>query len=392
MDLDKQKRFLINFLYFAVILGLAIVFCRVVLPAILPFFIAFLVAFLIRPIMRFFSKKARISKGVSGVVLVLLFYGVIGFTVAMLSIKLFGTAKSFVLDLPVTYELEIKPFLIRVFNAMESFAQRLNPETAAAYDSALLSISAQLEASISTLTKRLFGYLGTFALGLPGGLIHALIAIIATVFLAIDWDTIYSFLMRQIPEKTRHLIGDIRSQLGSTLGKYVRSYALIMLITFCELSIGFLIIRAENPFGLAALIAVFDILPVLGSGAVLIPWALISVVTMDYMRALGLGLIYIVVLIVRNIIEPKIVGDRVGLHPIVTLMSMVVGTYLFGPIGLLGLPVTLALIESLNTQGIIHLYKRKAPEQDGPARHDGPDSPPAGTDGNIFADSEQGGN
>lgn len=388
MDLEKQKKFLINFLYFAVILGIAIVFCRMVIPAILPFFIAFIVALVIRPVMRFFSEKARIRKGVVGIVLVILFYGVVGFLIAILSIKAFSTSKAFVLALPTTYELKIKPFLASVFNAMEGFAQKLNPETAAAYDSALLSISAQLEASISNLTKSVFGFVGTFALGLPGGLLNTLIAIIATIFLAIDWEPISSFLLRQIPEKARHLIGDVKSQLGKTLGNYIRSYALIMLITFSELSVGFLIIGVDNPFGIAALIAVLDILPVLGSGGILIPWAIVSVITGEYMRALGLGIIYIVVLIVRNIIEPKIVGDRVGLHPIVTLMGMVVGTYLFGPIGLLGLPVTLALVESLNSEGIIHVYKRKAPEQEGPPRAEAQEAI-AHKDESIFTDSEQ---
>lgn len=68
------------------------------------------------------------------------------------------------------------------------------------------------------------------------------------------------------------------------------------------------------------------------------------------------------IVIVRNIIEPKIVGQHVGLHPIVTLLAMVVGTYVFGPIGLLGLPVALAIAVSMNDAGVIHLYNRVAPE------------------------------
>ncbi|MDO4572861.1 MAG: AI-2E family transporter, partial [Clostridia bacterium] len=101
-------------------------------------------------------------------------------------------------------------------------------------------------------------------------------------------------------------------------------------------------------------------------GMVLLPWTIITALQGDYLRALGLGILYVVVIIVRNIMEPKIVGNRVGLHPIVTLLAMVVGTYVFGPIGLLGLPVTLALIQSLNEQGVIHLYKKKPkpPEED----------------------------
>ncbi|MBQ5758322.1 MAG: AI-2E family transporter [Clostridia bacterium] len=78
--------------------------------------------------------------------------------------------------------------------------------------------------------------------------------------------------------------------------------------------------------------------------------------------ALKIGILYLAITIIRNIIEPKIVGDHVGMHPVVTLMAMVIGTYVFGPIGLLGLPITIALFKSLNDEGIIHVFNMPEPE------------------------------
>ena len=116
--------------------------------------------------------------------------------------------------------------------------------------------------------------------------------------------------------------------------------------------------------GIAVAIAIFDILPVVGSGLVLLPWTVFSLIKGDLVTGIGLAVLYVVVIIVRQIVEPKIVGDRVGLHPLVTLMSMVIGSYLFGGIGLLGLPITIALIHALNKQGAIHLYKLSDDEPD----------------------------
>ena len=163
--------------------------------------------------------------------------------------------------------------------------------------------------------------------------------------------------MRQLPVRICDLVHNARVQLGRTLWSYTRSYAMILAITFGEIALGLSIIGVNNAFGIAILIALFDILPVVGSGLVLLPWAVFTLFSGDLGTGIGLLVLYIVVIVVRQIMEPKIVGDRVGLHPLVTLLSMVLGTYLFGGIGLLGLPITIALLHALNKQGAIHLYK-----------------------------------
>ena len=127
--------------------------------------------------------------------------------------------------------------------------------------------------------------------------------------------------------------------------------------TFLELVTGLSIIGIPKAPLIALVIAVFDILPVIGSGLFLIPWTIISFIIGNTSQGIGLAILYLVITVMRNIIEPRIVGTQVGLPPIVTLMSMVVGTYLFGGIGLLGLPVSLAIIKSLNDQGFINLYR-----------------------------------
>ena len=106
----------------------------------------------------------------------------------------------------------------------------------------------------------------------------------------------------------------------------------------------------------ALLIAIFDILPVLGTGGIMIPWAVLSLLGGEITRGLSLLALYLIVTVIRNIIEPKIVGKQIGLHPVLTLMSMFVGTTLFGVVGLFGLPILLSLLRYLNEQGTISLY------------------------------------
>jgi predicted PurR-regulated permease PerM len=155
---------------------------------------------------------------------------------------------------------------------------------------------------------------------------------------------------------------NIASHLGGVIKKYLLSYSLIMLITFGEIFAGLSIIGVKYSALLAALIAIFDILPVVGSGLVLVPWAIISLIIGNIGLGVGLFILWAIVCVVRQIIEPKIVGSNVGMHPFLTLFAMLAGNFIYGGIGILLLPIALALCQSLNSSGVVKLYKNVEPE------------------------------
>ena len=130
-----------------------------------------------------------------------------------------------------------------------------------------------------------------------------------------------------------------------------------MLVTFCELTVGLFLLGVKGPWFIAFMIAVFDIMPVLGTGGILIPWTIISLAMGNFFFAAGMFILYLIVTIVRSSIEPKIIGDQVGLHPVATLMSMYLGTKLLGVIGLLGFPISLVILKQLNDSGKLKLFK-----------------------------------
>lgn len=172
-----------------------------------------------------------------------------------------------------------------------------------------------------------------------------------------DYEALCAFCMRQLNEKAQNVVMQIKQYVVGTLFVCIRSYALIMSITFVELSVGLTLIGIRKSVFIAFCIAVFDILPVLGTGGIMIPWALISAILGDYPGAAKLAVLYVFITIVRNIIEPKIVGGQIGLHPVVTLVSMFAGVQLFGVVGLFGFPIGLSLLTYLNRTGTIHLYR-----------------------------------
>ena len=135
----------------------------------------------------------------------------------------------------------------------------------------------------------------------------------------------------------------------------LKGYLALMFLTFIELSVGLLILGQSNAVLLAAIISVIDILPVLGTGAIVIPWAVISLFTGNIWKAIGLILLYIVITVIRNFSEPKIIGKQVGLHPLLTLLSMFCGLKLLGILGLFLCPLTLIIINDLYKRQKINL-------------------------------------
>lgn len=235
--------------------------------------------------------------------------------------------------------ISLDPALVDVLN--EGFAQFVNT----------------LGESVTKISVAIVGGVSSLASSLPAFLIRILLMIISTFFIAMDYDKLMGFIFRQFNPRTKEVVLQIKNYVIGTLFVVVRSYGIIMTITFIEISIGLSIINIPNAIAIAGLIALFDILPVLGTGGIMIPWITFSFIQGNLRLGISLLILYGFVTVVRNILEPKIVGSQLGLHPVLALMSMFVGVSLFGVVGLFGFPITLSLLKHLNETNTIKLFK-----------------------------------
>ncbi len=363
---DKRRKFLVNFAFFALLFGISILLVRYALPALFPFVVAFLVTMLLRPLVRFFHDKLRFNTRIISVIFVLLFYGTIGVLVIWLIIEIVAFAADKVRYLPDFFQTQIRPFLDQLFREIQELLHNFDPEMAIDFNATANSLIASIGSTVMSFSGTLVTKLTGFAVSVPSFLLNIVIMVIATIFLLVDFESIRGFIHRQLPDKTNELIHNIFTHLGKVIKKYLLSYSLIMFITFCEIWAGLSIIGIKHSAMIAALIAAMDILPVVGSGLVLAPWALISIFLGEIGTAIGLVILWAVLSVVRQIIEPKIVGTSVGMHPFLTLFAMLAGNFVYGGIGILLVPVTLALCQSLNTAGVVNLYKTTDPEPEDP--------------------------
>ena len=357
LEYEKRKKFIVYFAYFGIILFLVYIGLRYGITIISPFIFAFIFAYLLRRPAQFLSEKIGIPYKVIAFLMVFLFYCTVLVLIFLIGIKVASFIVEWTSNLPTIYTTYVAPFLVEGFNEIEKAVFRMDPELILSLDKFSTQFTRSLGELISNISMKTVSAISGYASSIPGVFIKLILMIISTFFIIGDYDQLMGFIERQFSGKSKELMIHIKEYIVNTLFVCIRSYALIMSITCMELFTGFLIIGLPNAILIAFTISIFDILPVLGTGGIMIPWIIIAALQGKYSLAIGLLIIYLVVTVVRNIIEPKIVGSQIGLHPIVTLMSMFVGVHFFGVIGLFGFPITLSLLCHLNEVGTIKLFK-----------------------------------
>jgi sporulation integral membrane protein YtvI len=354
MTTQKKKDFLINCAYWAIILAGVYLVLEYLVPISVPFLLGVLMAWPVVAI----TKKLNCPNKIIRILLAVLLYGLLGLVVTLLIAKGISGITAVIKWLPRLYEMKLQPFVLQCYNWGLETLERLDPNLTTALSSLLESLLSTMKNIVTKLSGFAVNLVSGVATGVPSLVLSLLAMIFSTLFLVSDYDRISSFVSTHTPVSVKHILKQIRIYLTDTLFVVIRSYLLIMLLTFTELSILFSIFGIESPVLKAGLIAILDIMPILGTGGIMIPWAVISLVLGYTKLGIELFVIYGIVTVVRNYVEPKIVGAQLGLHPIITLVAMFIGLRIFGFWGLFGLPV-----------GISFLWKQRMEKREAPAEN-----------------------
>ena len=353
MSTENRSQFVINTAYFAIIIGIAYIVIKYLLGLVAPFLVGFAVAFMLQKTITFFAAKLRLPKKLAAVLFVLVFYLVLGVLMFWLAMSVFAGVKDWVERLPAVYSRDIEPVLMGLFAAVERIMVRFDLTLAQFLEDFHVTLSQSLGKVVSEVSSLAIATITSAVSLVPRMFLGIVLAVISSVFFAMDFDLITDFLRDLLPERWRGLTGELRTFSTNILGKYIKSYTLIMLITFTEVAIGLSILRVNNALPIAAVTAVVDILPVLGTGAILIPWGIFNLLQGNLYLGLGLLVLYVVITVIRNVVEPRLVGQQIGLHPIVMLLCMYVGVKLFGVVGLFALPITILVMKYFYDHGRI---------------------------------------
>lgn len=376
---EKRRATLINLAYIVVVLALVYLFFKYCFGVAAPFLLSFFFAVLLQRPIRWLDKRTKNKCHTFwSIFMVLFIIAIVLIPIGLILGAIGREVGSFISylseqlnDLPaflVMLEKEILNIIKFLPDGIyttvsdkitEFFGNLIND-----FDLSALGINTQ--SITSGITSSISGIYNV-AKNVPSALLAVVIGIIAGIFFTKDYRKIVNFIKLQLPESQKNLLSEIKQVFSKTILKMIRAYGIIMFITFCELFLGFSILNLigvmNNSFTfiIAICIAIFDILPVAGSGGILIPWALISLIAGNLGQAIGLIVIYAVITVIRQYIEPKIVGSSLGVHPLVTLAGLYFGLKLFGFMGMFIVPISVMTVKAFNDTGRIHLYK--APER-----------------------------
>ncbi len=361
--IEKRKSFIINFIYVAIFVGLYYFVINYALGYLFPFvFAAALSVFLQKPIKAITRKLHIKAHSAVSIILVLLIVVAIVGTVIGLLFALISELKDF-----FSYMFSHFTSVYQLVQTVEEFVMGL-----------LTKLPRGIGDTVGGYVMNFFDKIGTqssgidlsvlsapisgawhVVKGIPSVFLSLLVTIISCVFMTSDYEAIKNMILGMCSKNSREKIVNAKRTTTKGIAKLFKAYATLMLITFTEMFVGLSFMKLIGVYkgGYIAIIAfvtcIVDIIPVLGTGTVLIPWSIYSFITGNVGLGIGLIVLYGVVTVLRQVVEPKLVANQVGLPAIVTIAAMFIGARLFGAFGIIILPLTVIVLKLMYDEGVI---------------------------------------
>lgn len=339
MKLKKYVKSIIVF--FITLLGivLGILLGIQFLQFFMPFVIGWIIAMIANPLVRILERRLKVArKHTSMVIIIGVLAGVI-MVIYFLGVKIGEETRSFLEQAPEMYS-EFREEFQDAGKNLESIVNELPQNVQDSLEEAQKDIGDITGQAVGKISQFTVDKAGTFARNIPGILISIIFSILSAYFFIADRDRILEFGRKHTPQIIQEKWSMMAESFRMVFGGYFKAQFKIMAVIGVILFVGMLILKVRFAILVAILVAFLDMLPFLGTGTVLLPWAVFKLLSGDVRYVVGLVILYLVTQLVRRIIEPKLVGDSIGMNPLVTLIFMYIGYRMGGVLGMiLAVPV-----------------------------------------------------
>lgn len=344
--MEKYKKITFIGISVAILVLIGYLFLKYALDIFLPFIIAFLIVAMARPIINKIARHTKISKPIVSIFvlsMLLVFSALVLGVILTITIEQVGNIAEGIIE-GLSRE---ENFVLVIFNSIDKLTERLpflNNLLGSEQSIYNLVIEMLLDGAKS-LSARLTNYLAKMITALPSIVVTLIVFTLALFYFAKDYDKIGNRIIKLLPKRAGNIALIFKNDVLLVVSKYLKSYLILLLITFAELISGFLILGIDNSFVLALIIAIVDMLPILGAGTVLVPWSAIMLILGNYKLAIGLFVLAGITYFSRQFLEPKILSDQMNVHPLITLLFMYAGLKIAGFLGLIVAPVVAFIIK-----------------------------------------------
>ncbi len=303
-----------------------------------PFIAAFFVAAPCQKIVKFLEKKFHLSRGISSVLISTIIVSLALFLVGFVLFQLYSQSKNLIVALPAAID-SFKGQFSRVSQQFDGFRRALPAEASILFENAVLGLKEHSQTLSLQITESAFNAAKGIAVKLPDILLFASIFILSTFFFTKDFSLVTNFFKDILPEKIIKASKKATSFLSLAFSSYLKAQLILMFITTALVSVCLWIAGKENPLFWGIICGLVDALPFLGTAVILLPWALFSLVYGDTYSFVALLVIQAIVFLVRQLAEPKIISNQIGIHPILTLVAVYIGLRYFGILGIIFAPI-----------------------------------------------------
>ncbi|GAJ58092.1 hypothetical protein B23_1298 [Geobacillus thermoleovorans B23] len=317
-------------------------------PYSVPLLFALATALLLEPSIRRLQENYKLKRAHAVTVIFSLFIIILGLSLYFLVVIFVQQVMALSQKLPYVLN-EATKVLDRLIQTWQSYSSSIPQEIIDSLERGVNTVEQMLLSFATNLTQSLVHYIAA----IPAFLIHFLVYLIALFLICLDLPQLKQGMRRYLSERTEQRLGMVVAQLSKAGIGFLKAQFLLSLITFFLALAGLFVLGVDYAALMALVIVVVDILPILGTGSVLVPWGLISMANGNNTLGIGLIVLFVVITVVRRIIEPKVFSTNLGISPLAALVSVYLGFQLLGFIGLFVGPVVVILVEALAKAGVI---------------------------------------
>lgn len=346
VDMSYWTRVLKRVLYVILILiGLILAFKLSIFY--MPFLIAFIISLMIEPAIRFLMRKMKLTRKVSSIIIFIIVSVVIIGSLIWGIASLISEASNLLKDL--------NGYVEKVYILFQNFTNKFDFDKIhlpSEINTIIQNSTGGLLTAVSSWIRNALTGLLNVVTSIPAIAIYFVVTIMALYFICVDKVYILDQIEHHFPKKWVFKVGTHIRDLTKTLGGYLKAEATLILVSFIISLVGLYILKfakfnIEFPLLMALFIGFVDALPILGSGTVMVPWAIISALNGDLKLGIAIVVLYIIMSVIRQFLEPKLVSKNIGTHPIFTLIAMYTGFKFIGVIGMLIGPIILIIIKNV---------------------------------------------
>lgn len=330
-----------------------------VTPLVYPFIIGWMLAFAINPIVNVMNRKLKVPRWLGVAITLLLFVAsmltIVSALVTRIVVEIIHLSKS--LDSTIVWwrdqfeRIVASPEIQGFIEKLNAFYQN-NPNYQQTINTRISDTANVLAKTSSTIINDFLIGIVNLISSLPNIATITLVVLLAAFFIGKDWYRHLDKMGDWIPSGIRKTTTVVWNDLLKALFGYLRAQFIMISITMVVVTIGLLILGVNYAITIGMLIGLVDLLPYLGVGAAMIPWIAYTFIYGDLSLGIGLSVLYGVILVVRSMLEPKVLASSVGLAPLPTLIAMYVGLKLFGVLGLIIGPVSLVILSTIHRANV----------------------------------------